>query len=335
METPRIARRSLCLRDVAIGCLCALGLLLVTFVVAGQARAADAFPSGPLRIVVPFPPGGITDTMSRFLATELGKVIGQSVVVENKPGAGTVVGTQATRNAPADGHTMLFQLTSLATNVYLLKDPGYSLSDFKPVAMLGEISYVLVAPKKFSSLKDLVAFGKANPGQLNCSGTADGFATVIGSKLKQAAGIDWTLVNYRGGAPAVQAVMTGEVDMSLPTQSAPMVYANPDKLNILAITSRKRVEFLPDVPTFTELGYPALDAQTWLGLFVRSETPPAALDKLRKAMAEVLRLPSVQEQFRKLRISPYEGSLDDVPARLEKELADFAVEAKKVGLEPQ
>lgn len=334
METPRNARRTLCLRDVAIGCLCALGLLLAPFAGAGQARAADAFPTGPLRIIVPFPPGGITDTMSRFLATELGKVIGESVVVENKPGAGTVVGTQATKSAPADGHTMLFQLTSLATNVYLLKDPGYALSDFKPVAMLGEISYVLVAPKKFSSLKDLVAFGKANPGKLNCSGTADGFATVIGSKLKQAAGIDWTLVNYRGGAPAVQAVMTGEVDMSLPTQSAPMVYANPDKLNILAITSRKRVEFLPDVPTFAELGYP-IDAQTWLGLFVRSETPPAALDKLRKAMAEVVRLPSVQAQLRKLRISPYEGSLDDVPARLEKELADFAQEAKKVGLEPQ
>ena len=275
--------------------------------------------------------------MSRMLAAELGKSVGQTVIVENKPGAGTLVGTQATKNSPADGYTMLFQLGSLATNLYLLKQPGYALSDFKPVAMLGQSAYVLIASKKhpYGALKDLVAFGKARPGQLNCSGTGDGAATVIGSKLQQAAGIDWALINYKGGTEAVQAVISGEVDISLPTQAAPLIYANPDKLSILAITSKKRVEFLPDVPTFTELGYPAIDAQTWFGLFVRSETPPAAIDKLKAALAEVLASPSMQEQFRKLRISPYEGSLDDVPARLQQELADFSQEAKKVGLEPQ
>ncbi len=338
METPGTLARPTRLRDVAIGCICAFGLLLATVLpLGGTASATDAYPTRPLRIIVPFPPGAITDAMSRMLATELGKVVGQTVIVENKPGAGTLVGTQATKNSPADGYTMLFQLGSLATNLYLLKQPGYALSDFKPVAMLGQSAYVLIASKKhpYGALKDLVAFGKARPGQLNCSGTGDGAATVIGSKLQQAAGIDWALINYKGGAEAVQAVMSGEVDISLPTQAAPLIYANPDKLSILAITSKKRVEFLPDVPTFTELGYPAIDAQTWFGLFVRSETPPAAIDKLKSALAEVLRSPSMQEQFRKLRISPYEGSLDDVPARLQQELADFAQEAKKVGLEPQ
>jgi tripartite-type tricarboxylate transporter receptor subunit TctC len=129
--------------------------------------------------------------------------------------------------------------------------------------------------------------------------------------------------------------MSGDVDCSLPTQAAPLIYANPDKLSVLAVTSRKRVEFLPDVPTFTELGFPAIDAQTWFGLFVRSETPPAAIEKLKSALAEVLRTPAMQNQLRNLRISPYEGSLDDVPARLQKELADFGQEAKKLGIEPQ
>ena len=240
METPGNLKRSLKgrlkstrLRDVAIGCVCAFGLLLGAISVAGTAFAADAYPTRPLRIIVPFPPGAITDATERTLATELGKVVGQSVVVENKPGAGTLIGTQAAKAAPADGYTVLFQLSSLATNIYLLKQPGYALSDFKPVAMFGQSAFVLVASKKFrSTLQDLVAFGKAHPGELNCSGTGDGAATVIGSKLKQAAGIDWTLINYKGGAEAVQAVMAGDVHFSLPTQAAPLIYANPDKLNV-------------------------------------------------------------------------------------------------------
>lgn len=324
-------------RGLTIGLIGASALLLVMLLAGGTAFAADAYPARPLRIIVPFPPGAITDAMGRIVATELGKVIGQAAIVENKPGAGTVIGTQAAKTSPADGYTVLFQLSSLTTNIYLMKQPGYSLADFKPVAMLGQSAYVLIASTKppFPALQNLIAFGKAHPGELNCSGTGDGAATVIGSKLKQAAGIDWALINYKGGAEAVQAVMSGDVHCSLPTQAAPLIYANPDKLSILAVTSRKRVEFLPDVPTFTELGYPAIDAQTWFGLFVRADTPPAAVDKLTSALADVLRLPSMQEELRKLRISPYEGSLGDVPARLQQELADFAQEAKKVGIEPQ
>jgi tripartite-type tricarboxylate transporter receptor subunit TctC len=334
VETPRKFNRLVRPRDLAIGWICAFALMFGALPIGASAFAADTYPSGPLRIIVPFPPGAITDAMGRILANELGKVIGQSVIVENKPGAGTVIGTQAVKTSPADGHTVLFQLSSLATNLYMVKQPGYALSDFKPVAMLGQAAYVLIAAKKYSALTDVIAFGKAHPGELNCSGTGDGAATIIGSRLQQAAGIEWALINYRGGAPAVQAVMTGEVHLSLPTQAAPLIYANSDKLSVLAITSSKRVEFLPDVPTLTELGYP-IDDQTWFGLFVRSETPSAVVDKLRSSLTEVLRSPVMQEQLRNLRISPYEGSLDDVPARLQRELADFTQQAKKVGLEPQ
>jgi tripartite-type tricarboxylate transporter receptor subunit TctC len=315
VETLRKFNGMVRLRDITVRCVCALALAFGALPIASSAFAADAYPSGPVRIIVPFPPGAITDAMGRILANELGKVIGQSVIVEN-------------------GHTVLFQLSSLATNLYLVKQAGYSLSDFKPVAMLGQAAYVLIALKKYSALKDLITFGKTHPGELNCSGTGDGAATVIGSRLQQAAGINWALINYRGGAPAVQAVMTGEVHLSLPTQAAPLIYANPDKLSVLAITSSKRVEFLPDVPTFTELGYP-IDEQTWFGLFVRSETPPAVLDKLKSSLAEVLRSSAILEQLRNLRISPYDGSLDDVPARLQRELADFTQEARKLGIEPQ
>jgi tripartite-type tricarboxylate transporter receptor subunit TctC len=157
---------------------------------------------------------------------------------------------------------------------------------------------------------------------------------VISNRLKQATGVDWAQINYRGGAESVQAVMTGDVHFSLPTQSAPLIYANPDKLKILAITSKKRLDTLPDVPTFAELGY-AIDEKTWFGLFVLAETPPAATEKLKAALAEVFNSPSMKEQLSKLRVSPYEGTLEEVPARLQRELADFTQEAKKLGLEPQ
>ncbi|MEZ5763994.1 MAG: tripartite tricarboxylate transporter substrate binding protein [Xanthobacteraceae bacterium] len=336
MPTPATRRQVLSRWGRAVGAM-PLAAALVAVTLPGQARAADAYPTRPLKIVVPFSPGAITDATSRILATELTKVIGQSVLVENRPGGGTVIGTQAVKNAPADGYTILFQLSSLATNVYLLKQPGYALADFSAVAMLGQAGYVLVAGQKnskFPTIQELIAFGKANPGALNASGTADGAATVIGSKLKRATGVDWALINYKGGAEAVQAVMSGDVHFSLPTQAAPLIYANPDRLRILAVTSKKRLDFLPDVPTFTELGYP-IDEQTWFGLFVRSDTPPDVLARIRSSLAEVLNSATMKEQLRKLRISPYEGTLEGVPARLKQELEDFTQEARKLGIEPQ
>jgi tripartite-type tricarboxylate transporter receptor subunit TctC len=333
LETPGKLRRAARSSALALAFFGSLGAMPAS----DAAFAADDYPAArAIRIVVPFPPGAITDTTGRLIAAELGKVIGQSVVVENRAGGGTVIGTQAVKNAPADGYTILYQLNGLSTNVYSLKQPGYALSDFKPVAMFGEAAFVLVASQQspFKTLQDLIAYGKANPGKLNLSATGDGAQAVISSRLKQATGVDWAQINYRGGAESVQAIMTGDVHFSLPTQSAPLIYANPDKLKILAITSKKRLDTLPDVPTFAELGYP-IDEKTWFGLFVRSETPPAAFDKLKSALAEVFNAPSMKEQLRNLRVSPYDGTLDGVPARLQRELADFTQEAKKLGLEPQ
>ena len=334
METPETQQRAA--RRRAFIFLSAGVAALASLFAAGPASAQDNYPSKPIRIIVPFPPGAITDTTGRIIAAELSKVIGQTVVVENRGGGGTVVGTQAAKAAPADGYTILYQLNSLATNVYSLKQPGYALSDFKPVAMFGEAAFVVVTSQQapFKTLQELIAYGKANPGKLNVSATGDGAQAVISNILKQATGVDWAQINYRGGAESVQAVMTGDVHFSLPTQSAPLIYANPDKLKILAITSKKRLDSLPDVPTFAELGY-AIDEKTWFGLFVLADTPPAAYEKLKAALAQVFGSPAMKEQLSKLRVSPYEGTLEDVPARLQGELTRFTQEAKKLGLEPQ
>jgi tripartite-type tricarboxylate transporter receptor subunit TctC len=311
------------------------GLLLAA---AGPAHADEAYPARPLRIVVPYPPGAITDALCRIVATELGKVVGQTIIVENKPGGGTVIGTQAVKNSPADGYTVLLQLGALVSNVYSLKQPGYALEDFTPISMLGQSAYVLIISSKypFQTLQELIAYGKAHPGELNYSLTGGGGAqAVIGSKMKRATGIEWTDINYKGGAEATQAVMSGNVHFSLPTQGAPLIHVNPDKLRLVAVTSEKRLEFLPEVPTFKELGYPSIVDQTWFGLFVRSQVPSPVIDRLKSAMAEVMKSETMQAHLKTLRISPYEGALEDVPAKMQRELAEFTEEAKKLGIEPQ
>jgi tripartite-type tricarboxylate transporter receptor subunit TctC len=316
-----------------------LGLMLgLLTAVASPARADDAYPARPIRLVVPYPPGAITDALCRIVATELGKVIGQSVIVENKPGGGTVIGTQAVRNAPADGYSLLFQLGGLVSNVYALKQPGYALADFTPISMLGQSAYVMILSSKhqFNTLQDLIAYGKKHPGELNYSLTgAGGAQAVMGSKIKQATGIDWSDIVYKGGAEATQAVMSGDVHFSLPTQGAPLIHVNRDRLRFAAVTSEKRLEFLPEVPTFKELGYPSIVEQTWFGMFVRSQVSQPAIDKLKSAMAEVMSSPAMQQHLKDLRISPYEGALDDVPAKMQRELTEFTQEAKKLGIEPQ
>lgn len=311
-----------------------LGLLLA----AGPARADEQYPARPLRIVVPYPPGAITDALCRIIATELGKAIGQSVIVENRPGGGTVIGTQAVKNAPADGYTILFQLGGLVSNLYSLKQPGYALADFTPVSMLGQSAYVLILSAKhpFKTLPEMIAYGKAHPGTLNYSLTgAGGAQAVMGSRIKRATGLEWSDINYKGGAEATQAVMSGDVHFSLPTQGAPLIHVNRDKLHLAAVTSSKRLEFLPEVPTFKELGYPSIVDETWFGLFVRSQVPQPAIDKIKSAMAEVMKSSTMQQHLKDLRISPYEGKLEDAPAKMQRELEQFSEEAKKLGIEPQ
>ena len=318
----------------ALGCLMALAAALVS----PPASAQDAYPSRVIRLVVPYPPGAVTDSMSRIIATELSKVIGQTVIIENKPGGNTVVGTQAARYAPADGYTLLYQSNTLVTNLVTLKQPGYALSDFRPVGMLSESAFVLMVSSKypFNSLDDLVAYGKANPGKLNFSSTGSGSAaSIIAYRLGQAAGISWTEIPFKGGAEATQAVMSGDTHAFAASQGAPLIHANPDKMRMAAITAGERSEFLPKVPTFRELGYPSVTYESWSALFVRSETPVAIVEKLTAAMAEVMKSPSTQAQFRQLSVPPSSGGIGDLPAKLQKELVDFTADAKKQGLVPE
>ena len=290
--------------------------LVAASISSAPALAQDTYPNRTLRLIVPYPPGAVTDAMSRPVAAELGKVLGQTVVIENKPGAGTLVGTQALKQAPAD---------------------GYTLADFTPVVMLGQGAFVLMTSMKhpFNTLQDLVAYGKANPGKLNYSTTGPGTpAAIVSYRLGKAAGMDWVEIPFKGGADASQAVMTGDTHMFAASQGAPLIHANPDKMRMAAISAEKRSQYLPNVPTLKELGYPVV-YESWSALFVRSDTPAPIIAKLKAALAQVMASPELQTTMKNLSIEPPAGKLEDLPKTMEKELAEFSEEQKRQGILPQ
>ncbi len=312
-------------------------VLLAAGVAPTLAPAQETYPSRAIRLIVPYPPGAVTDAQSRPVAAELAKLLGQSVVIENKPGAGTLVGTQAAKQAPADGYTLLYQATSLVTNLYAIKQPGYALADFTPVVMLGQGAFVLMTSTKhpFNNLQELVAHGKANPGKLNYSTTGPGSpASIVSYRLGQAAGMDWVEIPFKGGAEATQAVMSGDSHAFAASQGAPLIHANPDKMRMAAISAEKRSAYLPNVPTFKELGYPVVH-QSWSGLFVRSDTPAPIVAKLKAALTQIMATPEMQQIVKSLSIEPYEGKVEDLPKLMEKELAEFTEDQKKQGILPQ
>jgi tripartite-type tricarboxylate transporter receptor subunit TctC len=312
-------------------------VLLAASIAPALSPAQDAYPSRTIRLIVPYPPGAVTDAMSRPVAAELGKVLGQSIVAENRPGAGTLVGTQATKQAPADGYTLLYQASSLVTNLYTMKQPGYTLADFIPVVMLGQGAFVLMTSTKhpFNTLHELIAYGKANPGKLNYSTTGPGTpASIVSYRLGQAAGMDWVEIPFKGGAEATQAVMSGDSHAFAASQGAPLIHANPDKMRMAAISAAKRSPFLPNVPTFKELGYPVV-YESWSALFVRSDTPAPIVTKLKAALAQVMGSPEMQQTMKNLSVAPYEGKVEDLPKLMVKELAEFSEDQKKQGILPE
>lgn len=303
-----------------------------------SANAEEGFPVRPIRIVVPFPPGASTDLISRAVAEEAGKRLGQPIIVENRPGGGTVVGTLAVKTAAADGYTLMFQTAGFVANRYAFKKPGYELSDFSPVVGLAETAYVLLVTSQLpvKSLGELVAHAKANPGKLNYGalGRAAG-PFLLSTRLAEVAGLDWADISYKGTTEAAQAVMSGDIQAYFSTQAYASTQMESDKLRLLAVTSEKRVDFLPNVPTFKELGYPQLTEKTWYALFARSETPKPILDKLRSVFAETMKSPPIQIQLRNNGLSPFEIAIETFPAKLEADYARFVEEAKRLNITPQ
>ena len=274
---------------------------LLTTPLAGLAQ--DAWPTKPVRLIVPFPPGGPTDVMGRTAAKVLGDKLGQNFVVENKAGAGGNIGTDAVAKATPNGYTIgLSAISSLAISPHLYTRLPFSVeTDFAPISLVGTTpcAIVLHPSAPFNDLKGLVAYAKANPGKLNYATSGMGTSNHLAAELLQStAGIQLTSVAYKGSSQIVPDLLAGVVTMSMESSLATTLqHIKAGKLKVIAVTSAKRSKALPDVPTIAESGYPGFEVETWFGLVAPAGTPRPVVDKLYAAWRDGARTPEVASAF--------------------------------------
>lgn len=270
------------------------------------AAAAQDYPNRIIRLIVPYPAGGPGDVMARLLANCISPILGQSVIVENRPGgaAGTVGGRLVAKESNPDGYTLLLSISgSLTITPSLYKLDYDPLKDLSPIAIVAESAEVLtVNPAVPShSLAEFLAYAKSNPGKLNLASPSIGtMSHVLGELLQLVAGIKFNHVPYRGAAPGIIDLVAGQVQVMFNDPSVVLAHIEAGRLRAPGITSDHRIVLLPDVPTFAEAGYPQMTASTWLGLLAPAGTPAPIADKLNAAVTEGMKSPDVQASLQKL-----------------------------------
>jgi tripartite-type tricarboxylate transporter receptor subunit TctC len=266
-------------------------------------RALAAYPDKIIKIVVPFAPGGGTDVVTRTLAQEMAKELGVSVIIENKPGAGTIIGTQSVAASDADGYTLLMGTFANAVNPSLYaKLPYDQHRDFAPVALVARsFNIVVVNPASpIKSIADLIAVAKAEPDKLSYGTYGTGTsAHLAGELFKHMAGVNLTTIPYKGAAPAITDLIGGQIQVMFTTVASAAPLIEGGQLRALAVTSAERSPAFPDLPTVSEAGVPGYDAEAWYGLFAPAKTPPDIVDRLNKAAAAAVKA----ESFKKLAVS--------------------------------
>ncbi len=290
-----------------------------------------AFPSRPIRLVVPFSPGGPTDLMARVVGKNMSQSIGQPVIVDNKPGGGGIIGLQDVAKSPADGYTLVFPSILAVTNPALMPNyPFDTLKDFQAVTVVGFIPHALVVRPDFpaKNVHELIAMAKKAPGTLTYASSGNGTsAHLAGAVFAQRAGIQATHVPYRGAGPAVQDLLGGQIQYMFLDMSSALAQIKAGKLRVLAVAPAKRFSGLPDVPTVAEQGLPGFDIHGWYGLLVRAGTPAPVLDRLYKEVKAALATQEVRDTFQQQGIEP--GGMP--PAEFQKMIAaDLALWKKTV-----
>ena len=311
--------------------------MLVTALVVPQAVGAQSYPTRPVTLIVPSTAGGGTDIIARLIGDQLSKQFGQGFVIENRPGAGLIVGTVAAAKAAPDGYTLLVGLNgSMAVNPSLFASLAYDpLRDFTPVAMLADYPFLVVVNNDLpaKSIKELIALGKSKPGQINYASGGNGTGQQLSMELfKTMTGADFAHVPYRGAQPAYLDVISGRVPIFFDNMSGALSLVKGGKVRALAITSNKRSTLLPDVPTVNEAGVQGYEYHTWFGLWAPRNTPKPIVERLHAEVKKALADPGVREKIAATAGVPSDLALADITPFVEAEIEKWAEVVKRAGI---
>jgi tripartite-type tricarboxylate transporter receptor subunit TctC len=310
-----------------------LALLLA---IVASAAAAQGYPARPVRLIIPFPPGGSNDIVGRMVAAQLGDRLGQQVVADNRGGAGGTIGTELAARAQADGYTLLLISTAYAFNTSIYKKLPYDpVKSFTPVALLGSGPGVLVVNPTLpvNSVAELIALAKERPGKLNNASAGIGSFQHLASELfRLQAGIQWLHVPYKGGGPAMMDLMAGQADASVGSLIQMLPHIRSGKLKALGTTGAKRSAVLPDVPTVAEAGVPGYEATNWWGILAPAGTPQPILDRLHQEIAAVQASAETKRRFETEGAEAREMSPADFAAFIAAETAKWARVVKEAGI---
>jgi tripartite-type tricarboxylate transporter receptor subunit TctC len=306
-----------------------LGLLAVA------APAQQNYPNKTIRIIVPFPPGASNDILARIVGKKLTDGFGVQTIVDNRPGASTIIGASALQKSPPDGYTLMVTSGTHLITPMLMPAPYDAVKDFTPVTTIDRSEYLLVVHPALpaNNLKEFIALAKAKPGQLNYATSSIGSGNHISAVLlMERTGIKMQHVPYKGGGPAVTDLMAGQVQVFFNSPSSTLPYVQQGKLKAIAVTGEKRMTALPKVPTFTESGLPNFDVKSWHGILAPPGTPKPIVDTIAKEVAKILAMPDTIEQLASFGLGPFISTPEQFAAMMNSENERYGRVIKAAGI---
>ncbi len=299
------------------------------------AQTTGVYPNQSIRMVVPYPPGGPTDITARVVAAEMSKTLGQSVVIDNRPGASGMIGSEMVTKAASDGYTLLANASIHVINPSVYPDMRFdAIKDFAPITQLAQVPLVLVVPANspIKSVKDLVEYAKANPGKVNFGSAGSASAQhLAGESFKIAAGIQMQHIPYKGSAPALTDLAGGQLQLMFDSMPSATPMINSGKLRAIAVTTATRAKARPDLPTIAESGFPGFDISTWYAYWAPKGTPADIVEKLSAAAAQALKNPEVIAKYEAMGAEPVGSTPKQFAAYVESEAKKWNDIVKKSG----
>lgn len=309
---------------------------IALMLVSSTAVHCQTYPNKPIRIVVPSSAGGGADVIARLLAQKLSDLLGQQVIVDNRPGAGNIIGTEAVAKAVPDGYTLLLAINNHAINASLYQKLPYDpLKDFAPISLIVKIPHILIVHPSLpvKSVQDLIRLARAKPGQINYSSAGNGTAAHFAAELfKLNAKIQITHIPYKSLSAAVIDVMAGAVQMMFPSAVTAIGQIRAGKLRALAVTTAKRFQAIPELPTLNESGAPGYEFSSWFGLLAPAAAPPAVITQLSQGIAQIVRSNEVQTRLTDDGSDPVGSTPGEYGAFLKAEVETYAKLVKEIGL---